>query len=79
MKKQILRRFMGIAAAAIITVTMQSPVQVRAAEKFDPVFYAAVYADVAKSIRNRCRSPVQSLHYFRTERGTDAICRGGRR
>lgn len=47
MKKQILRRFMGIAAAAIITVTMQSPVQVRAAEKFDPVFYAAVYADVA--------------------------------
>ncbi len=47
MKKQILRRFMGIAAAAIITVTMQNPVQVRAAEKFDPVFYAAVYADVA--------------------------------
>lgn len=47
MKRQILRKFIGISAAAMIAVTMQSPVQVRAAEKFDPVFYATIYADVA--------------------------------
>ncbi|HBV83314.1 MAG TPA: hypothetical protein DEB74_11110, partial [Lachnospiraceae bacterium] len=47
MKRQILRKFIGISAAAMIAVTMQSPVQVRAAEEFDPVFYATVYADVA--------------------------------
>ena len=47
MKKKILRKFMAVATAAVITVTVRTPIQVMAAEKFDPVFYATVYTDVA--------------------------------
>ncbi len=69
---------MGIAAAAIITVPCKTLYR-SGSRKFDPVFHAAVYADVGSSIRNRCRSPVQPLHCFRTERGNGLPYAGSRR
>lgn len=47
MKNKILKKFLDMAAVTIIAVTLGNPIQVMAAEKFDPVFYAAMYADVA--------------------------------
>lgn len=47
LKRSMLKRFTAIATAVIIVAGSGNPIQARAAEKFDPVFYAAAYADVA--------------------------------
>lgn len=36
----------AVMTAAVAIIVMRHPVQVRAAGEFDPVFYAAAYADV---------------------------------
>ena len=38
------------AAAAVAFTMLLTPVQAMAAEKFDPAFYAATYADVVNAI-----------------------------